>query len=91
MGIVKEITGAVLPYAILAGGLYVGYRVLKKPVGDFIEDTTKKVDEITSRTPQEWGGKIWEATPIKKAMEGDWGGAAVSAISPVGFIWNVLN
>ena len=91
MGIVKEITSALIPYAALGVAGYLAYRfIARSDIGKTLENLPKaveeKTEEVTSRTPKDW----FDRTPIGKALQGDWAAAAAGLTTP-GAIWNLLN
>ena len=91
MGIVKEVTGAVLPYVVIGGVGYLAYRyIARSTVGQTLAElpakAAEKGEEIASRTPSDWLSR----TPIGKAVQGDWP-AAVAGLTTPGMIWNLLS
>lgn len=95
MSALKDITSAVMPY--VAAGV-VGYLIVRgiarsdvgKTIADLPNKAGEKANEITSRTPAEWGKKLVDNLPVVAAARGDWG-KAIANTNPVGIVWNLLN
>lgn len=95
MSLVKDIVSAAMPYVVIGGVGYLAYRAIAnsdvgKTIVDLPDKASDKAQEITSRTPSEWGSKVLDNIPIVNMVKGEWGKAAAN-LTPIGYIWNVLN